>query len=91
VGEASPQGQHQAKAHLARISLQQLHTRVSVVLGLDAVANARHTLALLLQALHKRHRVQLLLHSTLEAPVGGEHSLMLSSGFWLDGRTATGS
>lgn len=54
--------------NLAGIALQQLHTCVSVVLGLDAVTYPWYTLALLLQPLHKGSWIQLLLHSTLEAP-----------------------
>ena len=37
-------------------------------LGLDAVANARNTLAALLHALHKVVRIQLLLAGVLKAP-----------------------
>lgn len=66
--------------HLARVVLQQLHALVAVVLGLDAVADARHALAALLQPLHKVHWGQAPRHGILEAP-GGR-----GAGRWRGGR-----
>lgn len=53
--------------HSPRILAQQLHALVPVVLGFDAVADAGHTLALLLQALDKRSSTQAVFAGLLEA------------------------